>query len=103
VSSRRASGFWGRRTTMTRTAATLPANLIHCPLWIVTMPTSVSELADICFSCTVPKLRDQFLGGLDSDQIVGVYANEATAKRLAVSLLESRNQSLGLIREAQGR
>ena len=85
------------------TAAPLPANLIHLPLWIVTMPRPLSVVEDICFSCTVPKLGPQFLGGLESDQIIGVYTDETTARTLAAALLESRDKTLAIASEAAAR
>ena len=47
--------------------------------WVVTKPSPVSELADICFPCTFERLMLQARGGLNEDEIVGIYADEAEA------------------------
>jgi hypothetical protein len=38
------------------------------PIWVVTDPTPVSTLPDICFETTLDGLRLQFAGGLSTDQ-----------------------------------
>jgi hypothetical protein len=54
--------------------------------WVVTTPTTVSTVGDICFSCTFEQFALQVRGGLHEENIVGMYADEeeatATAKRL---------------------
>ena len=55
--------------------------------WVVTKPSRVSELGDICFACTFKQLMNQSRGGLREQDIVGVYADEAEAKRMAIKLL----------------
>ena len=39
--------------------------------WVVTTPSPVSELADVCFPCTFERLLLQGRGGLHEDEIVG--------------------------------
>jgi hypothetical protein len=55
--------------------------------WVVTQPTPVSELNDICFACTFGRLMLQALGGLAAADIVGIFADENEAKKLAEKLL----------------
>ena len=61
-------------------------------LWIVTRPTRLSTLADICFETTLPDgLYNQFMGGLHPFNIVGCYISAEDAKREAERLLAVRN------------
>ena len=55
--------------------------------WVVTSPNRVSELGDICFACTFQQLMTQTRGGLHEKDIVGIFADEAEAKQLAMKLL----------------
>ena len=55
--------------------------------WVVTTPSPVSELADVCFPCTFERLLLQGRGGLHEDEIVGIYAEENEAKKAAMRLL----------------
>jgi hypothetical protein len=55
--------------------------------WVVTRPSPVSELGDICFSCTYGELLLQARGGLEADMIVGIYADETEARNEAARLL----------------
>lgn len=57
-------------------------------LWIVTQPTSVSELGDICFSCDMRTLQLQFAGGLVASDIVGTFTTKKEAVQLAKELLK---------------
>ena len=65
-------------------------NLINTPLWYVTKPTRLSELVDICFKANLSDLARQFKGGLDPEEIVAVFADEAEAMQTAGELLASR-------------
>lgn len=56
--------------------------------WIVTKPTKVSTLGDILFKSDVHGLQLQFLGGLKSENIHGIYTDEAEAKQEAEKLLQ---------------
>lgn len=58
-------------------------------LWIVTQPTTVSELGDICFEADMNCLQLQFAGGLVAREIVGTFTTEKEAIKLAKSLLEN--------------
>jgi hypothetical protein len=55
--------------------------------WVVTKPSPVSELADICFACTFERLLLQARGGLNEDDIIAVHADEGEAKKAALRLL----------------
>ena len=55
--------------------------------WVVTTPSPVSEMADVCFPCTFERLLLQGRGGLHEDEIVGIYAEENEAKKAAMRLL----------------
>lgn len=55
--------------------------------WVITKPTEVSALDDICFACTFERLLLQGRGGLHEDDIIGVFADEADAKETAKTLL----------------
>ena len=55
--------------------------------WVVLKPSSASELADVCFPCTVGQLLLLGRGGLDEDEITGIYADEAEARQAALRLL----------------
>ena len=61
--------------------------------WVVTRPSAVSELADICFPCSVAELMLRTLGGLHVDDIVGVFANETEAQETAKTLLDETSVS----------
>ena len=56
--------------------------------WVVTKPSPVSELGDICFQCTYGQLMRQTLGGLHEDDIIAIYADETEAKEQAKALLD---------------
>jgi len=60
---------------------------IPVQFWVVTKPSPVSTLADICFACTFGGLMNQVRGGLHEDEIVGIYADEDEAKDEALRLL----------------
>jgi hypothetical protein len=55
--------------------------------WVVTRPSRVSELGDICFQCTFKRLMLQTRGGLHEHEIIGIFSDEAEAKRVARKLL----------------
>jgi hypothetical protein len=55
--------------------------------WVVTNPSPVSQLCDICFPCTFDRLIRQARGGLNEDEIVAVYADEGEARQAAERLL----------------
>lgn len=58
--------------------------------WIVTFPSDVSELADICWKIDVLGLIRQVNGGLRMENICGIYWSEAPAKEHAEKLLAAR-------------
>ena len=55
--------------------------------WVVTKPAPGSELVDVCFACTFERLLLQGRGGLQEDEIVGIFADEDEAKDEAMLLL----------------
>jgi uncharacterized protein with PIN domain len=55
--------------------------------WVVTRPNQVSELGDICAVCTYEELMKRTRGGLHEKEIIGILADEAEAKRMAMKLL----------------
>ena len=57
--------------------------------WIVTNPSPVSELGDICFDCDFEKFALQIKGGLETTSIVGIFADGQPAIELAEKLLEA--------------
>ena len=59
--------------------------------WVVTIPTSESELGDILFETDIKGLGNQFRGGLNSDDIVGWYDKE-TATQIATDLMNKIKQ-----------
>ncbi len=58
--------------------------------WVVTKPTANSELGDCCFESTFRKFALQARGGLDVEEIVGIYVDEQVATAAATKLLEAR-------------
>jgi len=55
--------------------------------WIVTKPTPVSEMGDICFETNMLEFACQVRGGLDDALIHGIYVNQSEAERVARTLL----------------
>jgi hypothetical protein len=55
--------------------------------FIVTKPEKYSKLGDILFDVTILGLQNQFRGGLDSKDIVGVFSEQEEAEDLAIELL----------------
>ena len=65
----------------------LPA---HC--WVVTTPTPLSGLGDICFRCDFVQFALQVRGGLNENEIVGIYADQQAAIQEAEALLQAISQ-----------
>ena len=55
--------------------------------WVVTKPSPVSELGDICFPCTFEQFMLQTRGGLKEEEIVGIYVEEDEARGVAMKLV----------------
>jgi hypothetical protein len=55
--------------------------------WVVTRPSQVSTLDDICFACNFERLMLQTRGGLSEDEIAGIYAEEGEARKAAARLV----------------
>lgn len=66
-------------------------NILDKPFWVVTQPTPASEFNDICFECTFAGLKFQYLGGLQTSDIHGIYTSEAEATRTAIRLLDQQD------------
>lgn len=56
--------------------------------WVVTFPTQFSSLNDIFFEADIFDFALQLRGGLEVEEISGIFKNKAKAKKLAVKLLE---------------
>jgi hypothetical protein len=55
--------------------------------WVVTKSSPVSTLVDIYFPCDFERLMLQVRGGLQEDDIVGIYADEDEARLTGMELL----------------
>ena len=53
--------------------------------WVVTRPSEFSTSEDILFPCTFDRLMLQARGGLQEDEIVGIFADEDEARRAAAT------------------
>ena len=61
-------------------------------LWVVTKPTPRSTLQDICFQVELPiGLYNQFMGGLDPNDVVAFYDNQNAAEEKARHQLLCKN------------
>lgn len=58
--------------------------------WVVTKPTLISTLDDICFVCYFHRFAQQIRGGLEMDQVAGIFTDEQEAKGEAERLLVQR-------------
>jgi len=57
---------------------------------IVTKPTPVSTIGDICIHTDIKGLYLQFMGGLKPEEIHGIYTGKQEARRIARWLLSER-------------
>lgn len=57
------------------------AKLTH--FWVVTKATRYSTLADILFSSTIQKMRNQYVGGLTAKEVIGAYQFKHEALKVA--------------------
>jgi hypothetical protein len=58
--------------------------------WVVTKPTEISGMDDICFKSTPQQIGLQFLGGLTCGDVVSFYSDESEASLKAMELLDAR-------------
>lgn len=63
--------------------------------WVVTTPTNLSVIEDICFDTDFPGLVRQGIGGLRPGEIEGVFASAGPARRFALTLLDERDNRTG--------
>jgi hypothetical protein len=57
--------------------------------WIVTRPTDKSGLSDICFESNIGQMENQFRGGLESNDILGMYNSKLEAEWIAKKLIKA--------------
>jgi hypothetical protein len=55
--------------------------------WVVTRPSEFSTAENTLFPSTFDRLMSQVRGGLNEDDITGIYADETEARRAAAALL----------------
>ena len=55
--------------------------------WVVAVPTTVSDLGDICFKTNLRDLMLQAVGGLRPEHVVAFHKDEGAAKERALTLL----------------
>ena len=55
--------------------------------FVVVKPSPGSGLEDILFPCTFGRLMNQVRGGLQEDEIVGIFADEGEARQIAARSL----------------
>jgi len=61
--------------------------------WVVEKPTTSATIDDICFECKdVAYFANQVKGGLNIEDVKGVFTKEAKAKKLAEKLLAERDK-----------
>jgi hypothetical protein len=61
--------------------------------WVVEKPTTSSTIDDICFECKdVAYFANQVKGGLNPEDIKGIFTKEPKAKKLAEKLLAERDK-----------
>lgn len=74
------------------------------PLWLVTRPDAVSELAYVVWKCDFTQLGNWFKGGGDANTIIGLYHDEGLAYRVASSLMrreiDRRRAAASLVADA---
>jgi hypothetical protein len=60
--------------------------------WVVTKPSKLSVIEDICFKANIRYMQNQFLGGLKSSEIIGIYQFATEAKEKAQKALKKVNK-----------
>lgn len=58
--------------------------------WVVTYPTGQSEMGDICFEANVQDLMLMSRGGLNPNEIQGIFKSQGPATALAKQLLSKQ-------------
>lgn len=56
--------------------------------WVVTRPGITTRIIDIMFEADMKKMYYQFMGGLQLEEIAGIYKSKSKAKKLATDLLK---------------
>ena len=68
-------------------------NKLHTNFWVVTKPTRLSVMEDICFESNFAGMELQYAGGLKYEDIYGIYDTEIEAVKSADTLLARRTVS----------
>jgi hypothetical protein len=69
--------------------------------WVVEKPSTNSTLKDVCFECKdVAYFANQVKGGLNPEDIKGIFYKEAKATKLAEKLLAERDKKKEEVKEA---
>lgn len=69
--------------------------------WVVEKPSTNSKMEDACWECKdIAYFANQVKGGLNPEDIKGVFYNEGKAKKLAEKLLAERDKKKDEVREA---
>ena len=69
-------------------------------MWVVTDPTSQSELADICFEASLADLHLQFKGGLTMASNPTLFTDRGEAEVEALGRLVARDASRAIAAQA---
>jgi len=62
--------------------------------WVVTKPTDGSMVCDICFETDFAGLQRQFAGGLEAQDIMGIWLDRYVAEGAAMRLLQLRDAGI---------
>ena len=57
--------------------------------WVVTYPSDISTLQDICFEVDAQSIYLQFKGGLDPEDIYSFYTDRRSAETAAKWLMQN--------------
>ena len=69
--------------------------------WVVEKPSTSSTLDDICFECKdVAYFANQVKGGLNVEDVKGVFTKEAKAKKLAEKLIADLDKKKSEVKAA---
>ena len=60
--------------------------------WVVTAASDVSELEDIMFKATVGRMMIQSRGGLDPEDVLGIFKDKNSALEMANRILQGKGK-----------